>query len=809
MAEQLQLVAKLVLDSGGADQDIKKLQTSLEKVRDVEKEIVALYGEQSAEAKEAAAAVAQIEGNLNKAKAAGEGIDQPVKNIKQQLREANVELQNAVDKFGIGSKEAANAAAKVAKLKDSIGDAKTLTDAFNPDAKFKGLGNAIQGAAGAFTALQGAQAIFGEESKEVQETLLKVQGALALSQGVNSVLEAGDAFKALGAQAKAALAGIKTGIAATGIGVLLVALGAIVAYWDDIKEAVSGVSSEQEKLNKDSEANLKTQEEKLTAIEGQEQQLKAQGKSEREILQIKIKQTDEAIKAAEINLENAKATKTAQVEAAERNQTILKGLLNFLTAPISALLAGVDLLTSGLNKAGIISDETFKSVGNLRDKFTGGIASLVFDPKKEAEEGDAAIAEAEKKLNGLKEKRAGYQNSVATIDKAAADKRKADAEKAAQEEAALQEKIQKDREDRAKRSADRQNNIDKQIADNRLALIKDGEFKERAILDAGYDDKIAALIKSGEDEVAALNESLKNKLITQAQYDAEIKKLNAQTAAERAAIDEDYNRKRQSITDKYNKSDEEKAKDKAIKSTNEQLANLEAQANNDNLAFEARRNALDAELDLLNKAQEDKTISDEEYTKKVDENAKARQRIAKAEVEARRKLANDFAGILTGLSEVIGKNTKAGKAAAIAGLVIQQAQTVAQITTDTIKSTKAISAKYAGIPGGQIPAAVEIGINVAQGAIGIAKAVQAVKRGIQDIKGANESSAGGAGADVSAGGAGATAPIPPQPETTTINQEQVNQLSSSNAAVRAYVVETDVTGAQDRITRINRAARIG
>jgi hypothetical protein len=69
--------------------------------------------------------------------------------------------------------------------------------------------------------------------------------------------EARASFKQLGTVAVNAFKGIKGAIAATGIGLLLVAVGTLYAYWDDIKEAVSGVSEEQTKLNKKTEANLK------------------------------------------------------------------------------------------------------------------------------------------------------------------------------------------------------------------------------------------------------------------------------------------------------------------------------------------------------------------------------------------------------------------------------------------------------------------------------------------------------------------------------------------------------------------------
>jgi hypothetical protein len=49
-------------------------------------------------------------------------------------------------------------------------------------------------------------------------------------------------------------------------------------------------------------------------------------------------------------------------------------------------------------------------------------------------------------------------------------------------------------------------------------------------------------------------------------------------------------------------------------------------------------------------------------------------------------------------------------------------------------------------------------------------------------------------------------PLPPQLATQTINGAQINQLASATA--RAYVVESDVSGNQERINRLNRASRI-
>ena len=168
-------------------------------------------------------------------------------NLRQQLKQAQVEVQTLADKFGATSDQAREAAKKAAELKDRIGDAKALTDSFNPDAKFKGLGQALTGVAGGFAAVQGAMALVGNQSEEVEKTLLKVQSAMALAAGIDQLTEAKDAFVNLGKTAVKAFDAIKGAIGSTGIGLLVVALGVIYAYWDDISKAIGLSTKETEK----------------------------------------------------------------------------------------------------------------------------------------------------------------------------------------------------------------------------------------------------------------------------------------------------------------------------------------------------------------------------------------------------------------------------------------------------------------------------------------------------------------------------------------------------------------------------------
>ena len=334
--------------------------------------------------------------------------DQAIGSLRTQLRQAQQEVAALADKFGATSKEAVEAAKRAAELKDRIGDAKALTDAFNPDAKFKSLTASLSGVAGGFSAVQGAMGLLGNQSQDVEKALLRVQSAMALSQGLQALGESADSFKQLKAVAVNAMNAIKTAIGSTGIGLLVVALGAIYAYWDDIKEVVSGVSEEQEKLNAKTAADVALNKKKLDNISAQDNILKLQGKSETEILQIKIKQTDEAIKAGEAQITAQIATNKAQVEIAKRNKDILEGMLKLISLPITALLKGVDLIGSALGKN-----------LNLSEKFFGGMASFVFNPEEVAKKGQETLQAQQDALIKLKNNRAGYLLTIKGIDKKA------------------------------------------------------------------------------------------------------------------------------------------------------------------------------------------------------------------------------------------------------------------------------------------------------------------------------------------------------------------------------------------------------
>jgi hypothetical protein len=165
--------------------------------------------------------------------------EEAAKSLRTQLREAQAEVAALSDKFGATSKEAVEAAKRAAELKDRIGDAKSLTDAFNPDAKFKALTGALTGVAGGFSVVTGLMGTLGAESKEVEGAILKVQAAMAIASGAQAVGESIDSFKQLGAVVKsftlvqkisaAAQLVWNAAMAANPIGAIVVVITALIA----------------------------------------------------------------------------------------------------------------------------------------------------------------------------------------------------------------------------------------------------------------------------------------------------------------------------------------------------------------------------------------------------------------------------------------------------------------------------------------------------------------------------------------------------------------------------------------------------
>ena len=143
---------------------------------------------------------------------------------------------------------------------------------------------------------------------------------------------------------------------------------------------------------------------------------------------------------------------------------------------------------------------------------------------------------------------------------------------------------------------------------------------------------------------------------------------------------------------------------------------------------------------------------------------------------------------LSALSDLAGRETAAGKVLAIA-----------EATINTYKAAAQVFARPA--PGAP---PISLGVKIASMVAAIATGIGTVKK-IVSTK-VPKGGSGGGGANLSVPSISAVAPIAPQAQVTNLSQSSINAVG--NAAQRNYVLETEVSTNQERIRRLNRAARI-
>jgi hypothetical protein len=179
--------------------------------------------------------------------------------------------------------------------------------------------------------------------------------------------------------------------------------------------------------------------------------------------------------------------------------------------------------------------------------------------------------------------------------------------------------------------------------------------------------------------------------------------------------------------------------------------------------------------------------ADDERTANEKKNAEERIKQAELEAQAKKQYFKDIGNAMGILSDLIGKDTATGKALA-----------VAQATINTwLGATEVLRAKsILPEPAATISKVVNVAAIVASG-------IKSVK---EILKTKVPGGSGGGGGGNAPSPSAIQAPIQAQLQTTTLNQSQIQQMG--NAAVRSFVVESDVSGNQERIRRLNRAARI-
>jgi chromosome segregation ATPase len=455
-----------------------------------------------------------------------------VKSLKAELRQVTNELATLEE----GSAAFVNAAKKAGELKDRIGDIKDTVNAFNPEKKFQAIADSVGIAANGFAAMQGAMALFGSESEDLNKVMVKTQGAIALATGLNGLMGMGDAFKNLRLTTLEAISGlqsmvtgigglggalnaIKTALLSNPLFILASVIGGIVVV---LKSFYDGLSSGVE-IYKASAKAVGDLKKTYTSLIDEIKDLQiendlANGKiTEKDAALLKDKNNFKKEYLKILNEANTKETEIREQAAKERDEDGFKATKNILDK------LGFETATTKAAKQSLedIERQKQENIAALRKKYSLVTSNTIIEEtKKEVDE----KTQKDAKLKAINDKREADEKKKAD-DKKKKDKKDLDD---------IGDAIIKDLEKQQARKEE----YDQQKADNRqynfeqkLLDIEDEKKLNQEIADdetKTAEERYKALKKLNEDGVISDKEASDAKIaIAKAEKDAKIVELDA------------------------------------------------------------------------------------------------------------------------------------------------------------------------------------------------------------------------------------------------------------------------------------------
>ena len=229
-----------------------------------------------------------------------ENLNTEIRKTKQALVEIE-DAMNEVAKSGGKNTDSYRSLQESYRITEK--EVKSLTDrqkALNASlSDTKGLDTAIRGIgliANSYQLAQGALALLGGENKKFEQTLLKINAVMAVTQSLqhiqNELTRQDSVLKALASRATAAYTFVTNGATAAlvafravmvtlGIGAFVAAIGYLVANWDRLKVSIFGVVKTIEDFNKEKEKSIALSKKELEALDKElEYQTKIKGLSE-------------------------------------------------------------------------------------------------------------------------------------------------------------------------------------------------------------------------------------------------------------------------------------------------------------------------------------------------------------------------------------------------------------------------------------------------------------------------------------------------------------------------------------------------
>jgi hypothetical protein len=501
------IVKKFVIDTTESEQNLKELNTQINAT---------------------STAVNNTAQSFDNVAAAENQATESSKSLKAQLRELQQQLAATDPK----SEKYVELSQRAGELKDAIGDAAEAVGT-QAGSAFERLGNSAGLLTGRLANLDFAGA---------------AEGAKLFAQNITSI-KFGDitnGIKSLGTT----LASVGKALLTNPIFLIGAALAVAISYTSQFIAGLDGISEADQK-------NLAIQQEKaalakkqVDSISAQENILRQQGVSERQILNLKIKALETAILEQEVVVQTTKTQAEAQIKAAERNFNYLKSFLDFVTLPQKKLTEFFFTFYNGavdlLNKLpGIALDKVdvskFTATFDDVNKF---LAEKIFNPAETKKDAEATVVAAQDALISLKNQKAGLELSITQQNKAALDKRVADEQKAAdqilairrktaEESAKITEQIRKDAAKPVESTKTELTNYDAELKalrdsqEAQIMLMEEGVDKEIAIADLkamrlrdaaqGNADQLKAITAQNAADVDAIQQRAAQKELADAQ----------------------------------------------------------------------------------------------------------------------------------------------------------------------------------------------------------------------------------------------------------------------------------------------------
>jgi len=561
-------------------------------------------------------------------------VEETTKGLKQQY----AELRKEQDKYDPGTKKFQELSVQMGELKDRMNDA--------ADAIKGNTGPAIEGARASFGML--GDQLLNLDFEGVAQSLNLVSGNLArlkpedVSKGFKAVADAGvNAFKAIGKAIMAnpylAVAGILVAIAMN--------FDKIVKLFPDLENALNGIDNYQRSVAKNAHLQAEAAKKSYDMALLQNNAMRLQGKTEKEILEYNMKELQASIEKAKVDLATQEGTAQAQIDASIRNRNILEGIIKWINAPLYLLLSTVDKIAAAVGQS-----------SNLAEGLVDLAASLVVDPAEQEKQLKESFEKQRMEIAQMESDYLGFQISIKKIDSDAAN---------AKNEKAQQAK------DKAAQEA-----LEAQARAEQLALQAEKEM-------ADFEKSKMAAIDLEKFEANEKYAIQKKALEDAGRSKEELQKLEQQHTTILADIDAKYLKEKQEKEEKVRLEAQQKADEQFALMQKLQSTAQENEINEVVLAGEKQLEALgmtaEAEVLVAKDTAEKiaaitKKYADEE-AKAVEESEKKKQEARMANIQANFDMASLALDALSSLNEAATKGDEASQRKAFErNKMIQKAQ---------------------------------------------------------------------------------------------------------------------------------------